>query len=369
MVTKRAPAIALVLIVVAMVGSISFVSLASQSERIEPSSASVSGGKHLVTFYSAISSVGLQLQFELNTTVIQEGGALKAQVYLYNTLSQNLSLAPDLSANPNIVTWDGYDFLCGNSPVYDVFGFALYQGHYAPTNVSQAGTPLQMTPPSPQLITLCGRPVFGQYVKTIEFAPKSQLATLSSLPPPPWKGGFQVQKLNMQVNATTGRFFTESQETTDIKEYFNGISTTYTTTTYTPQFFLGCCLGAALNGYWMTPTNSIMFTCSSVSNANHTSAESLSELYCNPRSFSVGSYTLVAEDLWNDVVYAYFQVISTSQTSASSQVMMNMPVRNVLLAALAVTVTVTAAIVALSKIRRSSAQQNKAGGHESYSTR
>ncbi len=250
----------------------------------------------------------------------------------------------------------------------DVFGFALYQGHYTPTNASQTGTPLQLTPPEAPPLPL----LFGchpqEYAKKIEFAPKSHLATLSDLPPPPWEGGIQAQNLSMQVNATTGRLFTDWQETTDIKEYFNGISTTNTTTTYTgAELSGGCCIGTALNGYWMMAPNSIVltgFTCSSVSNANNTATESLSELYCNPHPFSVGSYTLVAEDLWNDTVYAYFQVLSTMQTGPSSntgaswQAIMTMPVRYVLLIAVAVAIVVIAAMKTHPKIRRSSPHQN-----------
>jgi len=351
MVTKRAP-IALVLIIVAIVGTISFVSLASQSGRTEPSSTSASEGNHSVTFYSAVSPVGLQLQFELNTTVIQQGGALKAQAYLYNTLSQNLSLTPDFSANPNIATWDSYDSPCGFSPVFDVFGFALYQGHLTPANLSQAGTPF---PLSPQFYLPCGPPPrepmpghpgsfwFGG-PKKIEFAQESHLATLSTNSPP------NASTLgDMQLDAGTWMLHHYIITRTATIDSFNLTE-------------------AALYGYWsyggmgegVCPLSALM------SNANNTTTESLVELYCNPHPFSVGSYTLVAEDLWNDTDYAYFQVVPTIQTNTSSQVMMTMPVRYVLLIALAVTIAVTAAIVARSEIRRSPPQQNRDGSPDSH---
>jgi hypothetical protein len=366
MVMKRAPVIALVLIVVVIVGTISFVSLASQSGRIEPSSASASGGNHPVTFYSAISPVGIQLQFELNTTVIPQGGALTAQVTLYNSLSQNLTLtipsflpttkqgSESRSAHA-IDTWDGYDYLCGNSPVYDVFGFGLYQGHYAATNLSQAETSLHLTVLSqlggdcPVSGLLCiGFPSWNPNplpVK-IEFAPKSHLASF----PFAFCGVLYMQNWDMQVNATTDGWTTRS------------INPSY------PHSEIGmgpfnCCSGASLNGYWMMPPNSTclqMFRAAlSANNNRNFTTGILSELNCDIHPFSVGSYTLVAEDVWNDTVYAYFQVVPTIQPSASSQVMMTMPVRYVLLIALAVTIAVTAGIVARAKIKRSSPQQTK----------
>ena len=65
----------------------------------------------------------------------------------------------------------------------------------------------------------------------------------------------------------------------------------------------GCCQGSSLDGYWTAPTNS---SCSVAYNANGSSLSTP----CNFRAFTPGSYTIVAEDLWNQTVYGYFQVSS-----------------------------------------------------------
>jgi hypothetical protein len=62
------------------------------------------------------------------------------------------------------------------------------------------------------------------------------------------------------------------------------------------------------------PTNS---SCFFAFFPNTTRTTSTGENNCNFHQFSLGSYTLVAEDLWNDTAYAYFQVASTSGNLAA----------------------------------------------------
>jgi len=279
---------------------------------IKPSSQSVqpityTAGEQPATFNSNVSPDGLQLQTRLNSTKIQVGGALMGQVSLFNTLGTNISLTPNFSANPNIITWDIHDSICGMSPMYHIFGYALFQGHYTAANISQATKPLILAPPAafpcPNLL------IGGEaYIHKIEFAPKSYLATVS--PNASFNNLFPPRTVKMKVNITTGYCFTEPyQVEATVTE--NGIAALYTTT----QLSFGCGPDTSLYGYWTMPTNS---SCSFAFFPNSTRTTSNpGENYCNFHSFPVGSYTLVAEDLWNDTTYAYFQVASTSANLAA----------------------------------------------------
>jgi hypothetical protein len=267
----------------------------------KPSSQSIqattyTAGEQPVTFYSNVSPEGLQLEIRLNSTMMQVGGALTAQVYLFNTLGTNVSLTPNFSANPNVIKWDYVDSICGLSPVDHMFGYALFQGHYTPQNISRAIEPLLLAPP--EAVFECPNTLYAEaYIHNVNFAPKSYLARVSANAS--FSDVFKAQPVKMQANITTEYCFTEPYQATGTV-IDNGITTSYTTT----ELSFGCRADTSLYGYWTLPTGP---SCSLTFNANSTNNH-----YCNFHRFSAGSYTLVAEDLWNDTAYAYFQVASTS---------------------------------------------------------
>ncbi len=273
--------IALAVIIAVIVGATGLVLIAQQV-----GDNSVSGaGEHPSTFYSTVSPQGLQLQVELNTTAIRTGGALTAQVLLFNTLARNLSLVPDYSAMKELAKWDWDLSLCGSSPVYDAFSFALFQGHYTSANISLATGPLRLAPPT---LSTCAFAGFQAYVQKIEFAGGSHLATITANPSGESNPlGMQAWSVKMQANATTGYCKTSSSIVT-VTTTENGSETTSTVGEPGSE----CGLGNSLNGYWTWPTtNDNCFD-------------------CNLHQFPIGSYTLVAEDVWNQTAYAYFQVFS-----------------------------------------------------------
>ena len=105
------------------------------------------GSSSEATFYSGISSQGLQLQIKLKASEVLQGGALQAHVLLVNTFPESITLHPNFEANPNINSWNWDDYLCGGSPVEYAFAFALFQGHYTAANMTQPGTPMTLAPP------------------------------------------------------------------------------------------------------------------------------------------------------------------------------------------------------------------------------
>ncbi len=267
--------ITLAAVLMVIVGATSLIVLSSTS-----SNWSTSTGGQPSTFYSTVSPQGLQLRVRLNTTTIRAAGALTAQVSLFNTLAKNVSVVPDYSAMKNLSKWDWNLNLCGFSPVFDAFSFALFQGHYTSANISQAAGPLRLAPP-----TLSTCPLAGELpnVKNIEFGRESSLSTISRNPP----RESSTLTVEMQYNATTGYCRTRSGTVTEIITN-NGTETTSTLLEPGSE----CGYSTSLYGYWTWP------------NANDTCFD------CNLHPFPIGSYTLVAEDEWNQAVFAYFQVKS-----------------------------------------------------------
>src|SRR5208282_3859874 len=273
------------------------------------SSHSTSSGETSTT-YSTNSPSGLQLRIELNSTSLLSGSPLTAQVSLFNTLATNLSLKAKYSANPNIAVWDTYDYLCGGSfSVEDAFGFAIFQGSFASGNLSQAGNPMLLTPP---VATSCPNRFYNQaYIQNVDFAPESLLATLSANAS--FSSVFKAQSTEMQVNATTGTCTTspykESGTSTE-----DGVTTTYSGT----ELAWGCGSNGAnsLAGYWAFPVGAPYIQIDSESNSTIT--QGLSAVQANFfRTFSPGTYTIVAEDMWNQTVYGYFRVTPNPGTSTS----------------------------------------------------
>jgi hypothetical protein len=101
------------------------------------------------TSYSTTSPLGLRLQVQLNTSALESGSGLTAEIAVVNTLDQNLSLTATYLANSTILTWNDYDFFCSNSgdSLRALFGYALFFGDYSAGNLSLAGDPLQLAPP------------------------------------------------------------------------------------------------------------------------------------------------------------------------------------------------------------------------------
>jgi hypothetical protein len=250
---------------------------------------------------------GLQLQIELNGTTVRPGGALEARVELFNTLSQNLSLAVDRSSGPNFTEWDNSDFLCGDNPLFGQAGFAVYEGHYTSTNFSLAGNPLLLTPP---LAFFCPNPNGGPTVKGEDFGPESDSAVVSfnssfvsRLGQPP----ANTSSVRMMLNVTT-EFGHSSPQVDNGTETVGNVTTTYTTT----EFDTGCCFGVALSGYWTVPSGGAILPNGSDSLGNFNSS------YFH--HFLPGQYTIAAEDLWNQTVYAHFQVASSTDSPTSTSI-------------------------------------------------
>lgn len=248
------------------------------------------------TVTPSVVQAGLQLEVVLNTTEIQYGSSLSATILLYNPLSASLVLPVSYSNDQNILASNPNDFLCALNSVYDLFGFALYQGYYSSSNVSQAA-PLLLTP-EPEI----GCPTTYQpNISQITFPPQSDSGIVS-------KG----TSLNMTINANTGGCHLTQPNPVTIVSSTNG--TLITSTTMEPGF--SCGSGSSLFGYWTKPPANE--SCSQLSTANDTSPWNMIGPYCNLVSFPVGSYTLVAQDVWNQIVYAHFQVIPNQVTTTTA---------------------------------------------------
>jgi hypothetical protein len=218
------------------------------------------------TFASPVSPSGLQLQIRVNTTEIREGRGLAASVVLVNTFPDNLSLIPRYSTNPTISSWDMIDFLCGNSPFwgrYGLEGFALFRGHISSANLSSSGSPLVLTPPVAIPCVSMGSPT------KVVLLPSGTNAVLyyntSNAPP---------ERKQAVVNATTESCIGTRSGGTSCGS-----------------------LNGALFGYW-DPM---------ISELNNPGDANTSSRYFH--YFTSGEYTLVAEDLWNQTAFAYFQVL------------------------------------------------------------
>ena len=252
------------------------------------------------TYYSAVSPSGLQLLVRLNAIAMQQGSPPRVQVSLVNTLATNVSLAPNYSANPNIANWDNYDTLCGLSQVDNTFGFALFQGNYAAGNFTQAGTPMLLTPP---VATTCPNRFYDQaYVQDVQFAPESDVATLSANSS--FSSDFKPQTINMQENATTGTCSTLPYNASGTTVE-NGVTTTSSGT------YLGWGCGSkggnSLTGYWTQPSNGNYLEINDTSNS--TIIGGLSSAYRDYyHQLPPGPYTVVAEDMWNQTAYAHLEV-------------------------------------------------------------
>jgi hypothetical protein len=187
--------------------------------------------------------------------------------------------------------WNQYHSFCGESQVYDSFNFALFQGHFSSANISQTAGPLMLLPAAGVSCPFIGYP----YVQKIEFANRSYVAAVTANPMGESNPlGMRTWTVNMQANATTGYCKTRTGTVTETITK-NGSETTSTIEEPGSE----CGPGTSLYGYWTWPT------------ANETC------FVCDLHPFSAGSYTLVADDVWNQTVYAYFQVSSPAEIARS----------------------------------------------------
>lgn len=263
------------------------------------------------TSYSSISESGLKLEIHFNATTFTSGYSLGLQIYLVNTLDQNLTLPTNWSTNPTIANWDLNNTLCGLSAVAHTFGFVIFKGHYAESNISKATNQLMLAP----LVTFsCPNRFYNAaYIQKVQFQPNGYRATF--LANSSFSNVFKAEKLIMLINATTEDCGASPS---------NGSGSSYSgadnTTTYSSGTELAFWCGAGsdgIDGYWTRPANHIGFFPNI--GMNGTPIDQLSKLhhdYFHP--LGLGSYTVLAEDIWNQTVLGYFQVISPSASSFSN---------------------------------------------------
>lgn len=192
---------------------------------------------------STVSSSGLELRVDLNTTAMEPGRTLAANLTLFNTLNESLSLPLSAQANltNQIAAWNNDDFACGIGGLASyVAAFALFRGHVSADNLSLSPDPLQLA----SIVQLCDVYLAFTEDESMVFLPHSANASIPTAYP-------IVSPITL--NAASGLF-----------------------------------------GYW----NRTSYTCCDM-NAN------APNLF---RYFIPGEYTLAAEDLWGDRVFAYFQV-------------------------------------------------------------
>jgi len=219
------------------------------------------------TTASATSSSGLELRVELNATTMLPGQTLAAVVSLYNTFNGSLSLllAPGDFGGGSLSSWENYDFICGNGGYASyLVGFAVLDGRFSAGNLSQAPAPLQV---AAQADLPCAYPILS-HGETITFSPGSDNASIPGTGP--------------------------SQEPVALNV------TTYACIAL-PSNSAECHSGTGLYGYWST--NEVI-CCPASSNA--------ANLF---RYLTPGDYTIVAEDVWDQEVFAYFQVTEGSSPS------------------------------------------------------
>jgi hypothetical protein len=213
------------------------------------------------TTISTMSSSGLELSVGLNATMMVPGQTLAANVTLYDALKSSLSLqlAPGDFGGGSISSWENYDFICGNGgDASYLVGFAVLQGRFSAGNLSQAPAPLQV---AAQADLPCLYPVFS-HGETITFFPGSDIASIP---------GTGLSQEPVALNVTTYACIA------------------------LPSNSAECHSGTGLYGYWSTSES---ICCPASSDA--------ADLF---RYLTPGDYTIVAEDVWDQEVFAYFQVV------------------------------------------------------------
>ncbi|HZW58459.1 MAG TPA: hypothetical protein VFF30_19380 [Nitrososphaerales archaeon] len=251
-----------------------------------------------VTASSSSIYKGLELEITLDSASVSVGDTIGIQVALVNTLNQNLTLPLNWSADSNITSWELRDYLCGGSFVEHTFGYAIFQGHYTNNNISKAGVPLSLVPPA---ALSCFNPFYDQaYIQNMSMLPTSHVAIFSANSS--FINDFPTRTVNMLINAETEHCATIPYSENG-SSYSNGTTTTFSGTSLS----FACGYGTRLNGYWEIPENGTYFIPDSTS--NKTMLNGMNTLYRNYfHLLPLGQYTVVAQDIWNQTVCAYFRV-------------------------------------------------------------
>ena len=210
-------------------------------------------GSGPVSFSSPVSPLGLRLILTLSATSIRQYGAIRAWMEVDNTLDQNVSTALG-QIDANISAWNRYDFFCGINIAESLAGFALFKGDYSSTNISRAGSPLQL---APLVSTTC--PTFP-YPDRVVFKPMSSLLATPNGP-----------RAAVVLNVTSEQCVILS-----------------------PTLHQ-CGPSTRLFGYWNTQ---------SFLSLDGATFRSPYFQYLVP-----GVYTLVAVDAWGQAIYAHFDVL------------------------------------------------------------
>lgn len=210
---------------------------------------------------TVLSSSGLELMVDLNTTEVAQGGSVAAQFTLFNSLDQNLSLVPSAWANSTLADWNNYDSFCGGTPFISMVGYALFQGYYTGANISQAPSPLHLAPSANIGCVTWDIPA------TITFLPDSHNAVL------------------YQANTTSG----------PLEPITESASTLSCASSSTGAYYCGGIGG--LYGYWNT--------------TSYLTEQQVTTGSPFLKYFPTGDYTLAVQDMWNQTIYAHFQVVST----------------------------------------------------------
>lgn len=296
-------ALAVALLVVGTLVAYTYTGTSGKSETsLSSTGSSTSVTSNQLTFFnSSISPDGLQIEVALNTTSLREGRGLSAEVFLTNTLARNVSLATNFTVPDQALVAMGRGYACDGAGLLGILNSALYQGHYTATNFSQEAVPLLLEAP---LSHGCPNPFY--YVQpssqNVEFAPSSDRATLSG------QGTMSMHLGFWTVNATAG---TSKFGPSTIVQ--NGSTTTSSGGTQ-----LGFAYGPVyegLRGYWTLPLNGNYIFVEPYNNS--TVLQALKEAHDLYQEFPPGSYTVAAEDYWNQTVFAYFEVVASSPGSTS----------------------------------------------------
>ena len=210
---------------------------------------------------------GLQVNLILNSTSIQTGGAITAQIEVLNTLDHNVTLASGPTWNQTIPALKGtmyslnaYDYVCSDNPDYYFANFLLFKGHYSAGNISSAGSPLQEGPP---VYPPCAGPANTPFPVT--FLPNGDEVAVS-------QPGYIPLNLTAEVSANT----------------------LYCAGSGGNGGGFSCRYGQGLVGYWNSSASAV--------------DGNLGFMSPGFTYFPPGEYTVVAFDAWNQYVYATFVV-------------------------------------------------------------
>ena len=241
------------------------------------------------SFNSTTSSDGLQVQAWLNTTTLPVGRVLAATVFLFNTLTTNVTVTPDFSANSGLVALSG-DTYCRGAGFVSMLNFGLFQGRYTAANISQAGAPLRLDPPAGMD---CPNPYgVSDYVHQVQFAPRSNNVTLTDNASYA-EAALIPQTVEMHMSPATGGCDAEPDKVGPAVIVENKSTTTIPGQT---QLAWGCNVdgtgNTGLDGYWTMPANGSDVSMNWQSNA--TLLQSFAVLGNYFHQFSPGAYTLVA---------------------------------------------------------------------------